>query len=87
MLADGSTHAFSNAPVMGCARVYRDGASYVGALGGWVVLGDGSLRGAVRVDGAGLLAVTSAVTSVGTVTATAGNLTLTGTRVTRRGPR
>lgn len=86
VLADGTKHAFSTAPVAGAAGVYRDGASYVGALGGWVVLGDGSIRGAVRIDGTGLLPVTSTLTSVGTVTATSGNLNLTGTRVTTTRP-
>jgi hypothetical protein len=75
MLADGSSHAFSAASATSPAGLYRDSSSYDGALGGWVVLNDGRIRGAVRIDGGSLMPATGVVTSGGVVSATRGGFT------------
>ncbi len=78
--ADGSEHAFPAARAIASGGVYRDSSSYQDILGGWIVLDDGSMRGAVKIAG-GTFASSGKTTSGGTLSATSGALLLTGVRV------
>lgn len=86
-LTDGSTHAFSTEVATPPAGVYADTTSFAGDLFGWIVLNDGSARGAVKSISTGFTSPVGGTTvSTSGITATVSGVQLSPVRVTSPAP-